>query len=215
MPSATLVLLSGVLLSGVLLSGAALARNDSPPKQPAIPSARPAAAKPAAKDKPAPAKPKPKLASAEPAAELLGDRAAKGDFGILQVSAPDATQFVANWGMGTASNAVATRTVADKPLFVFIIFHGCKPDADGKCDLVADFAIHRPDGSVDDDHKGMAIWRRAPSDDPAKLILGDGALGFGTDSDGPFGDYRITATVTDRVAGITLTTEQVLTVAKP
>lgn len=196
----------------VLLSGAAPARDAPPPKKPAIPSARPVAAKPAAKDKPAPAKPK--AASAKPAAEPLGDHAAKGDFGVLQVSAPDATQFVANWGMGTASQAVATRTVADKPLFVFIIFHGCKPDADGKCDLVADFAIHRPDGSVDDDHKGMAIWRRAPSDDPAKLILGDGALGFGTDSEGPFGDYRITATVTDRVAGVTLTTEQVLTVAK-
>lgn len=195
-----LVLIAALSIPPSLLPGAGHGQQPAAPKKTAGKSARPAA-------RPAAAKPK-------PAARPLGDRAARGGFGILQVAAPDATRFVADWHTGTASQATATATVADKPLFVFIIFHGCKPDADGKCELVADFAIHRPDGSVDDDHKGMAIWARAAPDDPARPVLGDGALCFGTDSEGPFGDYRIVATVTDRIAGVTLTTEQVLTVAE-
>lgn len=182
------------------------------PAKPAPAKVKPAANPAAARDKPA-AKPagKPAAKSAKPA--RLTDRATGGSFGILQVSAPDASRFIADWRAGTASRATSVRTVADKPLFVFIIFHGCKADADGACDVTADFAIRRPDGSIDDDHKDMAIWKRNAPGDPAKLVLGDGALGFGTDAEGPFGDYRITATVTDRVAGITLKTEQVLTVA--
>ncbi|MBN8808788.1 MAG: hypothetical protein J0I47_11245 [Sphingomonas sp.] len=198
------MLRSLALLAAVaLVPAAALAQKADAPKKavakPAVKSAR----KPDA----APAKPKAKPASSGPS-----DRAERDGFGILQVSARDARQFVGAWGLGTASKATATATVANRPLFVFIIFHGCKAGADGKCDVVADFTIHRPDGSIDDDHKGMAIWQRTPDDDPKKLVLGDGALGFGTDGDGPFGEYRIVATVTDKVAGTTLRTEQVLTV---
>ena len=57
------------------------------------------------------------------------------------------------------------------------------------------------------------VWNKAAPTDPKKPYLGDGALGYGVDDEGPFGDYRVVATVTDRVAGITLTTEQTLTIA--
>lgn len=185
------------------------AAKDKPAAKPMTKDKPAVAVKPAAKARPAAAKPMAKPAKPP----KLSDRATDGAFGILQVSAPDATQFIADWRAGTASKAISAHTVADQPLFVFIVFRGCKADVDGACNVTADYAIRRPDGSIDDDHKDQVVWRRAAPDDPAKPYLGDGALGFGTDSEGPFGDYRITATVTDHVAGITLKTEQVLTVS--
>ncbi|MDB5685117.1 MAG: hypothetical protein JWM75_2815, partial [Sphingomonas bacterium] len=103
--------------------------------------------------------------------------------------------------------------VANQPLFTFLIFRGCNDNANGKCDIVADFVITRPDGTINDENKGVVVWNNAAPADPKKPYLGDGALGYGVDDEGPFGDYRVVATVTDRVASITLTTELTLTIA--
>ncbi len=168
-------------------------------------SAKPAQGKsPATKAK---AKPRTKLPP--PALNI----AEKDGFGVMQVAAPDATAFIAAWKIGGGAKNDSTRTVADKPLFTMLIFRGCKADADGKCNIVADFAIHRPDGTINEDNKGVVIWDKAAPADPKKPMIGDGALGYGVDSEGPFGDYRVVATVTDKVAGTSVTTEQTLKIA--
>jgi hypothetical protein len=176
--------------------------------------ARPDAAKAASnkpvtpKAKPAP-KPKPKnLRLVDPLSHAEQD-----GFGVLQTAAPDATRFIADWKLGVGAKTASTSTIANKPLFTFLIFRGCKANAEGKCDVVADFVITRPDGTTDESNKGVAVWNKAAPADPKKPYIGDGALGFGTDEEGPFGDYRIVATVTDRVAGVSVTTEQTLTIA--
>lgn len=182
------------------------------------PAAKPAPAKaPAAK--PAPAKaasatPKPKASKAKPGTDIAPlSHAEKDGFSVLQVAAPDSARFIADWKLGQGGKSAATRTVANQPLFTFLIFRGCKANAEGNCDVVADFVIHRPDGTVNEDNKGVAIWNKGAPDDPRKPILGDGALGYGVDEEGPFGAYRVVVTVTDRVAGTTVTTEQTLTIA--
>ena len=191
--------------AALLILGPASALAKDPPAKKAAP-AKPAAAKPvAAKPKP---KPKP---AALPVIDPLS-HAEKDGFGVLQTAAPDATRFIADWKLGVGAKTAATRTIANKPLFTFLIFRGCKANAEGKCDVVADFVITRPDGTTDDTNKAVAVWDKAAPSDPKKPYIGDGALGFGTDEEGPFGDYRIVATVTDRVAGITVTTEQTLTI---
>jgi hypothetical protein len=177
--------------------------------KPAPPKAKPAA-KPAAKPKPPSAKPKPKtqLIAISP---LSHDE--KNGFSVLQVAVPDSAKFIAGWKLGAGGDSATTRTVANQPLFTFLIFRGCKADAKGNCDVVADYVIHRPDGTTNEENKNFVVWNKAAPTDPKKPYLSDGALGYGVDDEGPFGDYRVIATVTDRVAGITLTTEQTLTIA--
>ena len=169
-------------------------------------AAKPAPGKPAAKAK---AKPKARTKLPPPALNI----AEKDGFGVMQVAAADAAAFIAAWKIGDGAKNETTRTVADKPLFTLLIFRGCKADADGKCNIVADFAINRPDGTVNEDNKGVVVWDKAAPTDPKKPMIGDGALGYGVDSEGPFGDYRVVATVTDKVAGTSVTTEQTLTIA--
>jgi len=178
---------------------------------------KPAPAKPAAaKPKPASAKAKP-AAKARPKTPLMAisplSHDEKDGFSVLQVAVPDAAKFIAAWKLGTGGDTATTRTVANRPLFTLLIIRGCKPNPDGKCDVVADFLIHRPDGTINDDNKGVAVWDKAAPADPKKPYIGDGALGYGVDDEGPFGDYRIVATVTDRVAGVSVTTEETLTIA--
>lgn len=189
----------------------------------AVPSAaapqaasKPAASKSAAK--PAPGKPstaktrtkaKPRAKLPPPALNI----AEKDGFGVMQVAASDAAAFIAAWKIGNGAKNETTRTIADKPLFTLLIFRGCKADPDGKCDIVADFVINRPDGTVNEDNKGVVVWDKTAPADPKKPTIGDGALGYGVDSEGPFGDYRVVATVTDKVAGVSVTTEQTLNIA--
>jgi hypothetical protein len=151
-------------------------------------AAKPAPGKPAAKAK---AKPKARTKLPPPALNI----SEKDGFGVMQVAAADAAAFIAAWKIGDGAKNETTRTVADKPLFTLLIFRGCKADADGKC------------------NKGVVVWDKAAPTDPKKPMIGDGALGYGVDSEGPFGDYRVVATVTDKVAGISVTTEQTLTIA--
>ena len=172
------------------------------------------AAKSAAKPAPgkavaAKAKPKARTKLPPPALNI----AEKDGFSVMQVAAPDAASFIAAWKIGNGAKNESTRTVADKPLFTMLIFRGCKADADGKCDVAADFVITRPDGTTNEDNKGVAVWNKAAPADPKQPTIGDGALGYGVDSEGPFGDYLVVATVTDKVTGVSVTTQQTLTIA--
>jgi hypothetical protein len=172
-------------------------------------------AKPA--PKPAAAKPKPPAAKPKPKTPLMAisplSHDEKNGFSVLQVAVPDSAKFIAGWKMGAGGTSATTKTVANQPLFTFLIFRGCKANADGNCDVVADYVITRPDGTTNEENKNFVVWNKAAPTDPKKPYLSDGALGYGVDDEGPFGDYRVVATTTDRVAGITLTTEQTLTIA--
>jgi hypothetical protein len=195
-----------IVAMALIAASPVMAQQAKKPAPAKTPAAKPAAAKP----KPAPAKPKPKtpLIAIPP---LSHDE--KAGFSVLQVAVPDSAAFIAEWKLGGGGKSATTRTVANKPLFTFLIFRGCKANAEEKCDIVADFVITRPDGTINDENKGVVVWNKAAPADPKKPYLGDGALGYGVDDEGPFGDYRVVATVTDRVAAVTLTTELTLTIA--
>lgn len=204
-------ILPRIALAALILTvPAAHAATRPVPAKPATrPAAKPApkpAAKPVAKkigpELPADTKPKP----------VPLNIALKDGFGVMQVAAGDVNTFIAAWKMGNGPKSAKTSTVANQPLFVFLIFQGCKPDPLGNCDIVADYVITRPDGTTNEDNKGVVVWNKAAPADSKKPTIGDGALGYGVDDEGPFGDYRVVATVTDKVAGTTVTTEQTLTI---
>ena len=199
---ATMILVKLAAIAALIVAVPAAAAPQAATKS----AAKPSPGKPAAKAK---AKPKARTKLPPPALNI----AEKDGFGVMQVAASDAAAFIAAWKIGDGAKNETTRTVADKPLFTLLIFRGCKADADGKCDIVADFVINRPDGTVNEDNKGVVVWNKAAPADAKKPMIGDGALGYGVDSEGPFGDYRVVATVTDKVAGTSVTTEQTLTIA--
>jgi hypothetical protein len=195
-------------IAALIVAGPAAAAPQAATKPAAAKAAaKPAPAKPAAAKAKAKAKPRAKLPP--PALNI----AEKDGFGVMQVAASDAAKFIAAWKIGNGAKNESTRTVADKPLFTLLIFRGCKADADGKCDIAADFVITRPDGTTNEDNKGVAVWNKAAPADPKQPTIGDGALGYGVDSEGPFGDYLVVATVTDKIAGVSVTTQQTLTIA--
>lgn len=66
---------------------------------------------------------------------------------------------------------------------------------------------------MENEQKGLVVWRRKAPERPRNLYLGDVSVGFGTDRDGPFGAHRAVFRISDNVAGIVLTTEQTLTVS--
>jgi hypothetical protein len=158
------------------------------------------------------------LAAATPLAaqsDAPSSSARSGGFGVMQVVASDEARFQREWAVTTpgADLTVSTRTVANKPLFVHILFFGCKPNAAGDCDVTGEVAFYGPDGKLEQEKKDLVIWRQKAPDSPTNIYLGGPAVGFGTDDAGPFGAHRVVYKVTDNVAGITLVTEQTLTIA--
>ena len=112
--------------------------------------------------------------------------ARNGAFGAIQIATDDEDRFKREWAVTTpgARLTQSTRTVANKPLFVHLIFYGCTANAAGDCDVTGDIAFYGPDGKLENEQKGMAIWRRKAPDSPKNLYLGGPAVGFGTDDMG-------------------------------
>ncbi len=138
-----------------------------------------------------------------------------GNFAAVQLTSDDPDRLEREWNVPTlgAEITTSTYTVPNKPLFTFIVFRGCTVNATGDCDLTADLAIFGPDGKLEQEKKGIEIWRGKAPDSASSLFLSQGAIGFGTDDKGPFGEHRVVIKVTDNVARVTLSTEQRLTVA--
>jgi len=88
----------------------------------------------------------------------------------------------------------------------FVLFAGCKPDAQGACNSEVDYVIYKPDGSVYVERKKLPLWKEQvpPSTNIqlSKAILG---LHFGNDE--PAGQYKVIAKVSDLNANISFELE--------
>ena len=142
-----------------------------------------------------------------------GVQAGVGDLKVIQVATTDPGKLMDEWatpGEGVQLTSLGARTIQGKPIIVFIIFQGCRTDAAGNCNLTADYETLAPDGKIIGVVKGLP------------LLVGEAPLGGGqfqlcpagylmtADAKGPFGIYRVRATVTDHVAGVSVTTDQPL-----
>ena len=137
-------------------------------------------------------------------------RAAKGPFAAMMIVTPDADAFVAEW-LKPENPTVATtgRIARDRPIHAMLVIAGCKAGPDGNCRVGVEFRMMRPDGAP------YGEVRRAPAltGPPAperNLQLSQASLGFILDPPDPLGRYTIVATLTDEVAGRSLTVRQVV-----
>ncbi len=134
-----------------------------------------------------------------------------GRFRAHQVLTADRERLLADWakpGPG-ASLQATSRTVRGREITSFLVIGGCTPAPTGRCDVVADFEVLDPSGGVSVAQKGLPVWSRAPAPGGA-FVLSDTRVGIAFDGTDALGAYRVRSTVTDRVANVTVGTEDVL-----
>lgn len=126
-----------------------------------------------------------------------------GEFGVRIVLTADEQALRHEWNTARANPRLQTTdtVAAGGEVTAMLVFHGCKPNAAGNCEVVAAFALVAPDGKRDPGGAG-SLWSAAPL--PGRLMLGAASMRIGfTAGDAP-GTYQIHARVVDRVALRTL-----------
>jgi hypothetical protein len=93
------------------------------------------------------------------------------------------------------------------------MFGGCKPDAAGACHLTARFEVFDPKGKSYAVQDG-AVLLDGPPPPPGNFGLGASSLGMRIEGGEALGDYRMVVKTTDKVAGISVTTQDILTITE-
>lgn len=141
--------------------------------------------------------------------------AKQGGFAVEQIATLDAAALQKDWDKpgSTVRDRLTTSTSRNQPLHSFMALSGCKADAAGQCNVVANFLILDPAGKRFTDADGISIYRGAP---PAagQSVLSWASLGLHVKPGDAIGAYTAKVETIDKNAGITLRTEQVLTVAE-
>lgn len=123
-----------------------------------------------------------------------------GDFGVQILLAPDEDQFRRAWhSSATPPKLTTTNTVRlGGSVSAFLVFHGCTPNARGVCDVVCEFTVEGPDGSKTPAGSGP-VWSAKPLP-PRLLQLGQASMTVGFGKTDPVGEYKVVATVKDKVS---------------
>jgi len=134
-------------------------------------------------------------------------------FQIIQMATTEPETFLAEWEKPTPGVRLETQKTARRGQVIqtFLIFKGCKPDPKGDCQVSADYLVLGPTGKTYADHKGGSVWLGKPAPPEERFQLSAENLALRFEPQDLLGDYTVKITVTDRVSGVTLRTEEVLT----
>lgn len=135
------------------------------------------------------------------------DRKSVNGFGGHLIIVEDPREFIEKWlKPETPKINIATNVKRGDLMGVFVLFAGCKPDAQGVCNSEVDYIIYKPDGGLYAERKGQPLWKeKAP---PAPNIqLSRAILGFRMEENDPTGEYRVKAKVTDLNADVSFELE--------
>jgi hypothetical protein len=135
------------------------------------------------------------------------DRKSVNGFGghLLVVENPGA--FIEEWQKPETPNIKpATEVKRGDLIGAFVLFGGCKTDAQGNCNSEVDYAVYKPDGSLYAERKEQPLWKeKAP---PATIIqLSRAILAIRMEKEDPAGEYVVKAKVSDLNAHITFELE--------
>lgn len=137
-----------------------------------------------------------------------------GDFGVQMILTANERQFRQTWNSAKTPPQLTTTNTArlDTSVSALLIFHGCVPNGAGVCDVVAEFIVEDPNGKRMP-AGGGPLWSGKPIQKKV-LQLGQAGMTIGLDNTDPVGDYKITATVKDKVSGQALSVMSRLKVTK-
>ncbi len=133
-----------------------------------------------------------------------GDDAHKAvnGFGAHLLIVEKPKEFIEEWQKPEMPNINTASVVSrEEPLGIFVLFAGCKPDANGNCNSEVDYTVYKPDGSVYVERKGLELWKAQAPPEP-NIQLSNAILIFGLNKDDPAGEYKIKANVHDLNADI-------------
>jgi hypothetical protein len=135
-------------------------------------------------------------------------RASKSGFGVLMLVTSDHEGFWKAWAGTTPPNVSTTDQVTrGRPVHAILLFSGCRPAADGECNVTMELAVSGPSGAAYGETMKAMVWSGPPA--PAyKLQAAEGSLGFVLEPEDALGRYTLRAAVTDHVAGLTLPVQQ-------
>ena len=135
------------------------------------------------------------------------DRKSVNDFGVQLLVVEDPRAFMEEWNKPQTPNIKPITEVKKGVLIgAFVLFAGCKADAQGACNSEVDYTVYKPDGSVYAERKEQPLWKEPPP--PGQNIqLSRAILGMRLESKDPTGEYKVKAKVTDLVANVTIELE--------
>lgn len=135
------------------------------------------------------------------------DRKSVNGFGahLLIVENPQA--FIEEWQKPETPQVNPVSEVKRGVLLgAFVIFAGCKPDPEGRCNSEVDYTVYKPDGTIYAERKEQPLWKEmAPPG--TNLQLSTAILGIRMEENDPVGDYKVKAKVTDLNAKISFELE--------
>jgi hypothetical protein len=139
--------------------------------------------------------------------EDTADRKAVKGFGGELIVVEDPRGFIEEWLKPETPKINTATNVKRGDLYgAFVLFAGCKPDAQGVCNSEVDYMIYKPDGSLYAERKGQPLWKEeAPP--PPIIQLSRAILGFRMEKNDPAGEYRVKAKVSDLNAEVSFELE--------
>jgi hypothetical protein len=130
------------------------------------------------------------------------DRKSVNGFGGHLIIVENPREFMEDWlKPETPKINIATNVKRGDLLGAFVLFAGCKPDAQGLCNSEVDYTIYKPDGGLYAERKGQPLWKEdAPP--PPIIQLSRAILSFRMEKNDPAGEYRVKAKVSDLNADV-------------
>jgi hypothetical protein len=137
-------------------------------------------------------------------------------FGATLVFTDKPQRLLDNWAKPTpgVETPEAKTAPREKPCGIFIMFAGCGADKEGMADVVADLKVFAPDGKLYGEEKDVEIWQKKPAPSRKQIELGVGYMGIVIETKDPAGEYKVRATVRDRVKGVTVELKRTFSVQK-
>lgn len=141
-------------------------------------------------------------------------RRSAGDFGASLVITPDEKKFQREWDTQPEPPSLRTTDTVrvGQSVSAMVLFHGCRADQAGHCNVVARYFLLRPGGQREAAGDGP-VWTQAPLPE-GRIQLGQSNLTMAFDGNDAPGEYTLIAEVEDKVAGYTLKLAQTLHLSK-
>lgn len=135
------------------------------------------------------------------------DRKSVDGFGGHLIIVKDPRAFIEEWKKPeTPKITPVTEVKRNVVIGAFVLFAGCKPDAQGACNSEVDYTVYKPDGRVYAEQKAQPLWKEeAPP--PPIIQLGRAILGIRIEQKDPAGQYKVKAKVSDLNANVSFDLE--------
>jgi hypothetical protein len=135
------------------------------------------------------------------------ERKTVNGFGEHLIVVKNPREFIQEWlKPETPKIRSATELKRGDSIGAFVLFAGCKTDAQGACNSEVDYTVYKPDGNILAERNEQPLWKEQAPPSP-NIQLGRAILAFRLGKDNPDGEYRVKAKVSDLNAKISFELE--------